>query len=595
MFVCDICISMVKDFKKYTIFPEIKKGNRYYYAGTTYRVKVDPSNSGTTRGSGKSKVVTEKIYLGTAHDILDKLFNSKKSPQKVHSKEFGLPMAILKVAQEINLPEIIDEVIPYNVRGIKASEFILISAISKLNGSISKDKTGDYFNTSVLPEVMGIKAKNLNSKTYWSMFEKIISEKEIKEKKRENNKKLNDKLRVDELEKLIDDEKLEIIEEKIWSNLLQKYNILLDMLLYDGTNSFTYYQDHTRNSYGQKGKNKKGRHNLRQIGLFLAVTGDGFPFISQLACGNMHDATLFPTAMNKLMSRYHKLIKEAGKIKLSFDKGNNSKENIKLISETEYVGSLIPSSYPELTTINLEEYKKTYKGFKTYEGTIEVFGGKHKIIITYNEGLKYKQKNSFTKHKEKVIKLIKEEYEKNKDKKDITEKLNIILHANKILHSMASRYLNYEIKKDEIKIVEDKEEIEKKENIFGKNILFTNNLEAESGEVIGAYKEKYKVEDSFRTIKDHRIISLHPIWHWTDSKIRIDAFISVLSYLLIKLLQYKAKESGLDMSVSSLITALKGIREVLLIYPDNIAEKKLEELPPLQNQLLRKFGLISTA
>ncbi|MBI5207583.1 MAG: hypothetical protein HY934_07300, partial [Candidatus Firestonebacteria bacterium] len=48
-----------------------------------------------------------------------------------------------------------------------------------------------------------------------------------------------------------------------------------------------------------------------------------------------HDATLFPTAMSKLIERYHKLIKEAGKIKITFDKGNNSKENIKLISETE--------------------------------------------------------------------------------------------------------------------------------------------------------------------------------------------------------------------------------------------------------------------
>lgn len=108
------------------------------------------------------------------------------------------------------------------------------------------------------------------------------------------------------------------------------------------------------------------------------------------------------------------------------------------------------------------------------------------------------------------------------------------------------------------------------------------------------YKEKNKIEDSFKTIKDHRIISLHPIWHWTDSKIRIDAFISVLAYLLIKLLQYLAKEDGLQMSVASLITALQGIREVFMVYADNTAERKLEELPPLQKQLLYKFGLIDT-
>jgi hypothetical protein len=178
-------------------------------------------------------------------------------------------MSVLKLSHDTGIMDIIDEVLPYKVRGIKASEFIIISAISKLHGSISKartdDKTGDYFNTTVLPEVMGIKGNNLNSKTYWEMFDKIISEKELKNKKRAKEKQFNDKLSIEELEELIDDEKLQTIEEKIWLNLLQKYHILLDLLLYDGTNCWTYYQDHTINSYGQKGKNKKGRHKV--IGL----------------------------------------------------------------------------------------------------------------------------------------------------------------------------------------------------------------------------------------------------------------------------------------------------------------------------------------
>lgn len=581
-------------FSKFTIFPEIKKGHKYYYAGRTYRKKVDPGHSGKTRGSGKSKVICEKIYLGTAADILTKLFSAKTSPQEVSSKEFGLPMSILKLAQDIGVMDIIDEVLPYKVRGIKASEFIIISAISKLHGSISKDKTGDYFNKTVLPEVMGIRGNKLNSKTYWEMFEKIISEKELKEKKRANGKQFNDKLSIEELEELIDDEKLETIEEKIWINLLKKYNILLDVLLYDGTNCFTYYQDHTSNSYGQKGKNKKGRDNLRQIGLFMAVTGDGFPFMSQLTCGNIHDAMIFPTAMSKLIKRYYKLMSEAAKIKIAFDKGNNSKKNISQVSGHEYIGSLVPSSHPDLTTIELEQYTKTYKEFKVYEGVKEVFGVQHKIFITYNEALEIKQRSSFLKQKTKVERLLGETFERHKSEEDLEERLKMVLHTNKILHSRACRYLDYEIENGSLRIIENKDEIAEKERVFGKNIIFTNNLEAEYFDTVRTYKEKIKIEDSFKTIKDHRIISFHPIWHWTDSKIRIDAFISVLAYLLIKLLQYLAKEDGLQMSVASLITALQGIREVLMVYADNTAERKLEELPPLQKQLLQTFGLNTT-
>jgi transposase len=585
---------MINRFARFTIFPEIKKGHKYYYAAKTYRKKINPQHSGKTRGSGKSKVICEKIYLGTAEDVLTKLFSAKTSPQEVSSKEFGLPMSVLKLAHDTGIMDIIDEVLPYKVRRIKASEFIIISAISKLHGSISKDRTGDYFNTTVLPEVMGIKGNNLNSKTYWEMFEKIISEKELKDKKRTKEKQFNDKLSIEELEELIDDEKLEGIEEKIWLNLLQKYHILLDVLLYDGTNCFTYYQDHTINSYGQKGKNKKGRHNLRQIGLFMAVTGDGFPFMSQLTCGNIHDAMIFPTAMSKLIKRYHRLMSEASKIKIAFDKGNNSRKNIMQVSGHEYIGSLVPSSHPDLTSIGLDQYTKTYKGFRVYEGVKEVFGVQHKIIITYNEALEGRQRKSFLRHKTKAKGLLQEEFQRHKTEEDLGERLKMLLHTNKILHSRACRYLDYKIENGSLAIIENEDEIAEKERVFGKNIIFTNNLEAEYSEAIMTYKEKREIEDSFKTIKDHRIISLHPIWHWTDSKIRIDAFISVLAYLLIKLLQYLAKEEGLQMSVASLITALRGIREVLMVYADNTAERKLEELPPLQKQLLHKFGVIDT-
>jgi transposase len=644
-----------------------RNGKKYVYAAWSQREKIDKKKSGKKKGSGKSKVLSHKVYLGTEQEVLKKITSPKNSPQKVYSKEFGLPMSILTIAKELGLVEIIDELLPYKVNGIKASEFILISAISKLNGSISKDKTGNYFEKTVLPGVMNIKSKNLHSKSYWSMFEKIISEKELKDKKHKMGKKFNDKLTLEELEELIDDKKLETIEEKLWSNLLKKYNVLLDILLYDGTNSFTYYQDHTRNSYGQKGKNKKMRHNLRQIGLFIAVTGNGFPFISQLACGNLHDATLFPTAMGKLIKRYHKVIDEAKKIKLSFDKGNNSKKNIKAISQTEYIGNLSPSNFEGLCSITLDQYNLKYKDNPVYEETIELFGSKHKIFITYNEALKRKQEKSFIKQKQRVIEALKEKYRKykkvnvkevmeelntilknnkilgkdastyltlkistdeleikDKNKKiknekeyqkekervkkillkkikehkkenaeKLNEELNNMLNANKILHSKACRYLDYKIRDGKLIIGEDADKIAKRAKVFGKNIIFTNKLEGNHVEIIAASKDRYKVESAFDDIKDHRLISFHPIWHWTDSKIRIDAFISVLAFLLIKLLQHQAEKAGLKMSIPSLTEALTGIREVMMVYSDKTVERRIDEVPQLQEKLLKTFGVIS--
>ena len=298
--------------------------------------------------------------------------------------------------------------------------------------------------------------------------------------------------------------------------------------------------------------------------------------------------------MTKLIKRYHRLMSEAAKIKIAFDKGNNSQKNLRFIAGHEYIGGLVPSNHPDLTSIGLDQYTKAYKGFRVYEGTKVVFGVQHKICITYNEALEIKQKKSFLRHKTKAKNLLQKEFEKHKAEEDLEERLKMVLHTNKILHSRACRYLGYKIQDGSLTIIENEKEIAGKERTFGKNIIFTNNLKAEYSETIMTYKEKAEIEDSFKTIKDHRIISFHPIWHWTDSKIRIDAFISVLAYLLIKLLQYLAKQDGLQMSVASLITALEGIREVFMIYSDNTAERKLEDLPPLQKQLLHKFGVMDT-
>ena len=47
-----------------------KTPNKDYYYQHTYREKINPNHSGKIKGTGKSKVITESVYLGTARDIL---------------------------------------------------------------------------------------------------------------------------------------------------------------------------------------------------------------------------------------------------------------------------------------------------------------------------------------------------------------------------------------------------------------------------------------------------------------------------------------------------------------------------------------------
>jgi hypothetical protein len=65
------------------IYSKKSKGHTYYYLQRSYRVKIDLTNKGKTKGSGKSKVKTETIYLGSAASIRERLLKARE-PIEVH-------------------------------------------------------------------------------------------------------------------------------------------------------------------------------------------------------------------------------------------------------------------------------------------------------------------------------------------------------------------------------------------------------------------------------------------------------------------------------------------------------------------------------
>ena len=75
------------------IYPKSIHGKIYYYYQRTYREKINPADSGKAKGSGRSKVKTESVYLGSAASILKRL-KETEGPLETHHREFGFVAAI---------------------------------------------------------------------------------------------------------------------------------------------------------------------------------------------------------------------------------------------------------------------------------------------------------------------------------------------------------------------------------------------------------------------------------------------------------------------------------------------------------------------
>jgi transposase len=577
---------------------------RYYYYSRSHRVKIDPDASGKTKGSGKSRVVNEQIYLGTAETVLKKLLDTRNlyDPIELKKKEFGLPVALFEMAERIGLRDLITEVAPGEVGGIPVSDFILIGAINRVGNHTSKESMGRWYEKTVLSKLQKVSPGKLNSKTFWYAYDHLISEARIRNEKESRGLSPNEKLDIDELESVLDDSKIEAIEKGLWKNLIKEFGFLLDVVLYDTTNFYNFCQPETDNSLSQFGKNKEGRDNNRQVGLQLAVLRDlGIPIFHGVYCGHQNDATLFPTAVRKLTARYHEVAKKAESLVLVFDKGNNSQKNFSALEgqgfQIQFVGSLTPSQHADLTAIALSRYTENFGQFKVHRTTKKVFGAERTVILTYNPATAKRQERIFEFHMKRVMKEAKAFFEMiaKEPTKEVEAQMRTFLKTQKVGSSQALRFHDFKVWhngwKNMFSLQRKRSEVRAKKATFGKKIVFTNIKDAATETILAYQKSGCQIEDSFHHLKDRDLVAYHPGYHWTDSKIRVHAFVCVLALLLLKLLHFLAREKGIGMSCKVLIEELEDMTMIILVYGDGKTVKKVTTLSAVQRRLFEVLGL----
>jgi transposase len=576
----------------------------YYYYSRSYREKLDPEAKGKTKGTGKSRVRSEQIYLGTAEAVLHKLLDKENlyNPMELQSKQFGLPVALFEMAQRIGLRDIIDEVVPNEVEGIPVSDFLLIGAINRVGNHTSKESMGKWYEKTVLSKIQKVNPGRLDSNSFWYAYDHVVSEAKIRQEKEARGLLPNEKLDIDELEAILDDSKIEQIEKRLWENLNKEFGFILDAVLYDTTNFYNFCRPETGNSLSQFGKNKEGRDDKRQVGVQMSVLRDlGIPIFHGVYCGHQNDATLFPTAIRKLTTRYHEVARKAESLVLVFDKGNNSQKNLTSLGEQglqlDFVGTLTPSQHPNLTAIPLSRYTESFAQFQVHRTTKEVFGVERTIILTYNPATAKRQEKIFEFQMKRVMKeanaffgtIFKEPTE------EIEAQMRGYLKSQKVGTSRALRYYDFKVWhngwRNMFSLRRKRSEVKAKKATFGKKIVFTSLKDATTEKILGYQKDSYQIEDSFHHLKDRDLVAYHPGYHWTDSKIRVHAFVCVLALLLLKLLQFVAKENGVGMSCKVLIEELEDIVMIIIVYRDGKTVKKISTLSTVQTRLFEVFGL----
>jgi transposase len=345
----------------------------------------------------------------------------------------------------------------------------------------------------------------------------------------------------------------------------------------------------------------------QDLGLVVSTDG-GIPLVSHAYPGNLPDVSQFKAMVDELLTRFSMLAGDAGELTLVFDAGQNSADNFELFEDSplHFVGSLPPSEHPDLLAVPKGRYRaideQRFVGLTAFETTKVVFGVKRRIVVTHSENLHDKQSRGFdqtlTKARRQLSALAARLGRgKTRKPRDNVEAeiaailkprwLSRVISTTLVGETPADLRLTWRTKPNARQALE--------EELFGKRILFTDKERAPTAVVVGDYRSQQAAEGDFRQMKDPKVVSFSPMFHFTDHKIRVHVFSCVLALTVARLMVREADRHGMHMSVRELLDTLAEIQETVLLYQGERgrprARRMLTEMSPTGGRLYNLFGL----
>jgi transposase len=420
---------------------------------------------------------------------------------------------------------------------------------------------------------------------------------------------------------LLTEEKIEAISNALSRRVIDTFHVDLSSLVFDCTNFDTFLDTENPSQLAQRGHAKSKRADLRIVGLALLVSVDfHVPLLWKVYPGNQHDSQTFSQVLKELTARFQVFARECNSITLINDKGNNSTDNQEDLDHTNYhfVGSLVPTHYPDLLAIPLQKFRRLQgarlESTRAYRLRRKVWGQERTLVVTFSSELQRKQRRGIEHHLAMRQRRLAELHRKLRrsqkpgakgkgyTRESLTKKVQQICSGQYM-----SQLLKVSIRQKGQRLVltysTDAAALARiQEQKLGKRILFTDHEDWTNDQIVLAYRAQSHVEDAFRAMKDPYFLGWEPMYHWTDSKIRVHAFYCVLALTLASLLQRQAAHKGISLSVRAMFQALNGIQEVINVYPATgkassrgrpYLETTLTEMDATQQALYQMFHLDS--
>ena len=552
-----------------------KKGNKLYY----YVVE-------SARVDGQPRIV-QQTYLGTAEKVAA-LLKDRTAPVPVSASrcEFGLPGALWLAAQRSGMWDLLRSMWPKPKSGPSPAHYLLLAAIHRICQPGPKTEVADWYRETILQTQWQFPPDRFSSQAFWDCFDQIQANGDS-------------------------DDELDEAQRQLVGVWKEKQLVSRRLLAYDTTNFYTWVAStNQRNRLAQRGHNKQGRHNLRQIGMSYVLDAEhGLSLCHHVYAGNVADAVELPEALNRIVTMLDRNQIERQSVTLVFDKGTAALENTLLLEKAE-VGwiSALPwnQAPPELRERDAEQLPACGSDLPGVRAAAEkaiVHGKEYLCVLKYSSSFASEQLHSVTTSLTKVLQsmrrlsldLAKPGCRLKEDQ--IRKKIQRWL-LNPFLEDLIRWQLHSEAGHWRLQFDFDNGAFLKLlANRLGRTLLLTNRMDWSAEQVVAGYSDQQQIEQVFRGLKDGNWLGWGPMYHWTDSKIRVHAFYCMLGISMLKYIHRQAQPAWPGLSMENLLHELRQIQQFILLYPPqgekgpHRAAVVLSKQTIPQQQLARVLGL----
>ena len=484
------------------------------------------------------------------------------------ARRFGDVYLGLALWHALQLDDAFDRLIPEGREDIRWSSLAAALVICRLCMPSSElNLAEDLYRQTALDDLLGIPEAKINDDRLYRTLDRVIVHKDA-------------------------------IEQHLRNRLGEMFGIKYDLLLYDVTS--TYFEGLAlANPQAQRGHSRDHRPDCKQVCIALVVTRAGIPLAHEVFDGNRVDVTTVKEIVGKIESRFG----TADRVWV-MDRGMASEENLKWLREggRRYVIGAVRSDLRRFEQKIVEA-----KDWQRIRDDIEVKlcpspDGDETYILCRSEARKEKDKAIVSRFSERLRVLLDRLQRRLVASKKPVDRDRVNRQIGRMLgkHSRAANCFVVTVRDSktnasglQLIVQENKDWSRWTERSAGCYLLRSNVANWTEEELWRTYIQLTEAESAFRIQKSD--LSIRPVWHQREDRVRAHIFVCFLGYVLWKTLEQWQSHAGLGNSPRNILEELRQVQSADVVLPivDGREHKIRCVIKPNESQaaLLDRLGI----